>query len=116
MPNKKSCQGAIKMSEKYYVSVEVGDIQDSPFDDHFHYYEIEASKQQLEEIESILQEIKMTEFDPKPILTSLNEENGIEAREEQHRLLTKLYEKIYHLGTVETKQDIRSLKILNQLH
>ncbi len=54
MPNKKSCQGAIKMSEKYYVSVEVGDIQDSPFDDHFHYYEIEASKQQLEEIESIL--------------------------------------------------------------
>ncbi|HZH62170.1 MAG TPA: hypothetical protein VEY70_21910 [Metabacillus sp.] len=103
------------MANRYYVSVEAGDIQDSEFDDHFHYYEIEASKQQMEEIESILQEIKMTEYDPKPILTSLNEENGIEAREEQHRLLIKLYDKIYQLGTTETKQEIRSLKIPNQL-
>ncbi|PMC37925.1 hypothetical protein CJ195_10015 [Bacillus sp. UMB0899] len=104
------------MANRYYVSVEAGDIQNSQYDDHFHYYEIVASKEQVEEIEMILKEIEITEYDPKPILTSLNEENGIEAREEQYRLLTKLYEKIYQLGTDETKQEIRSLKILSQLH
>ncbi|MFC3884599.1 hypothetical protein ACFOU2_14295 [Bacillus songklensis] len=45
----------------------------------------------------------------------MNEENGIETREEQHSLITKLYEKIYQLGTAETKQEIRSLRILKGL-
>ncbi len=103
------------MTNRYYVSVEAREVQESPFDDHLKYYEISATMQEKQEIEGILQEIEMTEYDPKPILTSLNEENGIEVREEQHGLLKKLYEKIYQLGTDETKQEIRSLRILYQL-
>jgi hypothetical protein len=112
-----SCQSweAFKMTKTYYVSVEAEDIQESKLDDHLHYYEIEATKEQIQVIANILREIKRTEYDPKPILTSLNEENGIKTREEQHHLIKNLYEKIYQLGTFETKQEIRSLQILNQL-
>lgn len=104
------------MTKNYYVSVEAKDIQDFKWDDQLHYYEINATKQQVQEIKSILKEIKITEYDPTPIITSLNEENGIETREKQHSLIRKLYEKIYQFGTAETKQDIRSLNILNSLN
>ncbi|KKI93673.1 hypothetical protein WQ54_03440 [Bacillus sp. SA1-12] len=104
------------MTKTYYVSVEAEDIQESRLDDHLIYYEINATHEQIQEIRKILREITKTELDPKPILTSLNEENGIEYREEQDQLIKTLYEKIYQLGTSETKQELRSLRILNHLH
>lgn len=103
------------MKKRYYVSVEGEDIHERIMDDHIHYYEIVATQSQILEIKGVLQEIHSSEYNPIPILTSLNEENGIKAREEQHSLIKNLYEKIYQLGTSKTKQEIRSLRIINQL-
>ncbi|MDQ0243574.1 hypothetical protein J2S09_001119 [Bacillus fengqiuensis] len=103
------------MRQRYYVSVESGEIHDEKLDDQVHYYEIEATSRQVREIEMLLSELEETEYDPKPIVKSFNEENGDEIRSEQHYLMTELYEKIYGFGTNETKREIQSLGILKQL-
>lgn len=103
------------MGQRYYVSVESREIHDEKLDDQIHYYVIEASSGQVREIETLLNGLKETEYDPQPIAKSFNEENGEEIRSEQHHLMIELYEKIYSFGTNETKREIQSLGILKQL-
>jgi hypothetical protein len=103
------------MAQRYYVSVETGQIQEARLDDHIHYYEIQATNDEVRKVEELLRRLKDTEYDPMPIVTSLNEENGEEIRSEQGHLMAEIYENIYRFGTSSTKEEIRSLGILKQL-
>lgn len=101
---------------KYYVSVEEADIQTQPEENRNEYFEIEATQRDLIDLRFLFHDI---DGGPKTLdyaMMPLKEKEKAENVRYYRRRLKDIYSKIYLLGTRETKEKIKELDILGQLH
>jgi len=105
------------MTEKkhYYVSVDKQDITDVPIPDHGIEYEIVANASEVEELQQLFMSAAKHEKNAaKFIALRPFDEWGADAEREGYSdNIIKVYETLYKLGTVETKDKISQLGILS---
>ncbi|WP_078382144.1 hypothetical protein [Sutcliffiella halmapala] len=97
----------------YYVTLETGKIHREPFDEQVRYFEVEATEEEITELEGLFDELDDTEYSPEPHVP-FQDKFGREVRNDQRPLLNEIYTSIYELGTETTKEDIRKMNGLNQ--
>ncbi len=107
------------MKETYYIGLRTGDIQKLPFDEDQQYFELNATPQEVYELQEMLDEAG-SEGDtheyflhPDALMHPLTEDAGDEDRKEYGNTVRELYHKIYLLGTIETQKKIESMGILS---
>jgi DNA polymerase III sliding clamp (beta) subunit (PCNA family) len=101
-----------EMNEKnsYYVSLQSGEIRHQPWDDQLNYFEIKADVQEVKTLEQLLREVNKRDFNSNAFLYHHFNESKVDGdREEYQSILEKTYQKIYNLGTEETKRQLKAL-------
>ncbi|MCT2535180.1 hypothetical protein NC661_11720 [Aquibacillus koreensis] len=99
----------------YFISVDAGRLDKEKLDDNRTYFQVEAEGHDLYDLKYLLNQVKASDKSAKPVISQPLSESKIDnKRDAFQQRLEKLYEKIYQLGTEETRASIRSLGILNQ--
>ncbi|HLR66134.1 hypothetical protein [Virgibacillus alimentarius] len=99
--------------KSYFVTVDKDDIRETSVKDGIE-YEIYASPEELNEIKELFDEkdndVKNT---VKYLAKPFNERGADDERNNYDYHLLTIYRRIYDLGTVETKAEIKALGIFN---
>ncbi|WP_010649331.1 hypothetical protein [Oceanobacillus massiliensis] len=100
--------------KQYFVAVDSKEIREISIDDNQVEYEIEAEESELLEIEELF---KTMEGESKEAILDFHfrpfDEDKVDSeREVYHDSLIKIYQKIYELGTPDTKKKIDELGII----
>ncbi|MGM8211765.1 hypothetical protein ACLIBH_03115 [Virgibacillus sp. W0430] len=94
---------------KYYVKIEEKEIRKEPLPDGTN-YAILATENEVQEINNMFVNMENESKEAlKHIFKPFNERSVDRERNKYDRNLRTVYERIYHLGTTETKAKIRKL-------
>ncbi|RBW71387.1 hypothetical protein [Bacillus taeanensis] len=100
----------MKNKQVYFVSLQSGEMRNQPWDDQLNYFEIKADPQEAKQLEHLLREVDKRDFNSNAfLLHHFNEEKVDGDREEYQYILEKVYQKVYELGTLETKEQLKTL-------
>jgi rubrerythrin len=97
----------------YYVTVHHGEIMDDPT--AFNYdFVIEANEEELDQLEELFEDTADAEEDTITHSFTLSSSTYYNNENDTYDLgLRDIYRKLHELGTVETKQHIEKMNILN---
>jgi hypothetical protein len=109
----------MEQKETYFVTAK-GDIQPLPTDDHIHYFEIQASYDEKQQLEHLFHEMHANNkqegldiFSPK---RHFEESNAEYHRGKDSKLVYEVFRYLYLLGTEKTKRDIEEMNVLPELY
>ncbi|GGB60340.1 hypothetical protein [Fictibacillus barbaricus] len=108
----------MEQKETFFVTAK-GDIQPLPTDDHVHYFEIQATYDEKQQIDHLFTQIHANNkqegldiFSPK---RHFSESHAEYHRGKDSKLVYELFRYIYLLGTEKTKREIEEMNVLPEL-
>jgi rubrerythrin len=97
----------------YYVTVQHGEMMDDPTAFNFDFV-IEANQEELDQLEELFEDTASAEQDTITHSFTLSKSTLYNNENDTYDLsLRDIYRKLHELGTVETKQHIEKMNILN---
>lgn len=97
----------------YYVTMETRKVHREAFDEQVKYYEVQATEDEVSELEALFSDLDETEYSPE-LHVPFQDKFGREVRSDQRPLLDEIYIMIYHLGTEKTKAEMENMNVSNQ--
>lgn len=98
----------------YFVTIDKGDIREMSIPDNSVEYEIHATPEEMKEVEMLFVEKRKNAKDAAKFIGKPFDEWGADdERNEYETNLIKIYQKIYNLGTLTTKEKIKEIGLLN---
>jgi hypothetical protein len=100
--------------KSYFVTLDTKEIRDISLDDNRVEYEIKADEQELLEIQQMFQTMDKESKDAVDDISihPFDEAKVDGERETYDRSLISVYQRLYELGTAETKNKIKELGII----
>lgn len=99
----------------YYIAVHDGEITDIDTPTGEHKYEIEATNEEIKEIEILISRKRKHSGDATKFLAKPFNEQGVDNERQSHDdEQKKIYKMIYKLGTLKTKNELNELGILER--
>ncbi|MCM3761154.1 hypothetical protein M3212_10210 [Alkalihalobacillus oceani] len=99
--------------ETYYVSVDMSilSISKTKTPENVVQYEIRATEQEKDELYALLDEVGDHDFEPQQVFGHPFDERASDAEKDQtQKELRQVYERIYQLGTEETRKVLDNLR------
>ncbi|ASK63502.1 hypothetical protein CFK37_15735 [Virgibacillus phasianinus] len=100
---------------QYFVAVDTEDIRDMSIPGNGTEYEIYANSDEIKEIETLfMAKNKNAKQAVKFLSKPFDEWGADDERNEYDQNLVRIYQKIYHLGTIATKKKIEEIGLFKQ--